>query len=59
MSELVDFNAEEGHEESSKFVRVVENNVPMLREARKAQSGEINVTFEYAAPSEAYYHTIK
>lgn len=56
---LMDFNQKHVENADKKFTKSVENNVPALLTTRKAQKGEITVTFEYSQPSEAYYHTIK
>lgn len=56
---LLDFNQTHLENAENKFVKSVENNIPQLKLARKAQKGEITVTFDYSQPSEAYYHTIK
>jgi hypothetical protein len=45
---LMDFNQKHVEVAEKKFVRSVENSVPTLQTTRKAQKGEITVTFEYS-----------
>lgn len=45
---LMDFNQKHVENAEKKFVRTIENSVPSLQTTRKAQKGEITVTFEYS-----------